>query len=128
VEAIRKSQELLAAQENLKKLQEQKKQEVLKMNNDLRKRKQTMMEEQIEQQKKLIAKFEGSKDRMKPEEKEELLTLIKSLHESVEKIKKDLDDTNPNIPKQQPGFQGLKSKEEVLLEDFIILIVSLLLH
>ncbi|ODM99502.1 RNA-binding protein 26 [Orchesella cincta] len=115
VEAIRKSQELLAAQENLKKLQEQKKQEVLKMSNDLRKRKQVMMEEQIEQQKKLIGKFEHSKDKMKPEEKESLLNLIKSLQESVEKLKRDLDESNPNISKQ-PGFQGLKSKEEAQKE------------
>ncbi|CAL8104757.1 unnamed protein product [Orchesella dallaii] len=115
VEAIRKSQELLAAQENLKKLQEQKKQEVLKMSNDLRKRKQTMMEEQIEQQKKLIAKFEHSKDRMKPEEKDSLLGIIKSLQESVERLKRDLDESNPNISKQ-PGFQGLKSKEEAQKE------------
>jgi len=49
-----------------------------------------MLIEQIEQQKKLIHKLENSKS-MKPEEREELMKLIKTLQESIETIKKGVD-------------------------------------
>ena len=73
---------------------------------DLRKRKQDMLYEQIEQQKKLIAKLELCKN--KPE-KDSLMSLIKSLQESIEGIKKDLDSS----AKPQPSSLTPKPKEEV---------------
>ena len=73
---------------------------------DLRKRKQDMLHEQIEQQKKLIAKLELCKN--KPE-KDSLMSLIKSLQESIENIKKDLDSS----AKPQPSSLTPKPKEEV---------------
>lgn len=96
MENIKRSQEMLAAHVTLKNLQEQKKAEAFKMSNDLRKRQQTMMEEQIGQQKKLIAKLEGGSFNAK--EKEETLKILKVLQESVSKLKRDLDESTPNKP------------------------------
>lgn len=99
-ESIKRSQEMLAAQVTLKNLQDQKKAETLKMSNDLRKRQQTMMEEQIVQQKKLIAKLEGGN--IPAKEKDEALKILKMLSENVQKLKKDLDGSAPNTsPKKQ---------------------------
>lgn len=59
--AIKKGQELLAAKEKLKKNQEEKKKEVMKITQDLRKRKQDLLEKQLASQKLLIEKLEKSK-------------------------------------------------------------------
>lgn len=58
--AIKKSQELLAAKEKLKKNQEEKRKEAIKITQDLRKRKQELLEKQLAQQKLLIEKLEKS--------------------------------------------------------------------
>lgn len=58
--AIKKGQELLAAKEKLKKNQEEKRKEALKITHDLRKRKQELLEKQLAQQKLLIEKLEKS--------------------------------------------------------------------
>lgn len=58
--AIKKNQELLAAKEKLKKNQEEKRKEVIKITQDLRKRKQELLEKQLAQQKLLIEKMEKS--------------------------------------------------------------------
>lgn len=58
--AIKKGQELLAAKEKLKKNQEEKRKEALKITHDLRKRKQELLEKQLAQQKLLIEKMEKS--------------------------------------------------------------------
>jgi len=113
VENIKRSQEMLAAQVSLRNMQEQKKQEALKMSNDLRKRQQTMMEEQIGQQKKLIAKLESGKLRV--DEKEETLKLIRILQDNVTKLKKDLDESNPKLIRR-PNAPVPQTKEEAQKE------------
>lgn len=100
---------MLAAQETLKKKQEEKKKEAIKIISDLRKRKQDMLDEQIQAQKKLISKLENKKNAMKQEEITECMTLIKAIQVQIEKIKKDLEDTAPKAVLNTP-----KSKEEVL--------------
>lgn len=59
--AIKKNQELLAAKEKLKKNQDEQRKEVLKIKNNLRKRKQELLEKQLSQQKILIEKMEKCK-------------------------------------------------------------------
>lgn len=119
VEAIKKNQEMLAAQETLKKKQEEKKKEAIRIIGDLRKRKQDMLDEQIKSQKKLISKLENKKITMKPEEVAECMSLIKAIQVQIERIKKDLEETAPksqDIP---------KSKEEVLNSfTFVILLAK----
>jgi len=93
---------MLAAQESFKKAQEEKKKEAMKLINDLRTRKQNMMREQLEQQKKLIAKLEAGKGVMKQEERDKLMDLMKSLQESIETLKKDLEE---NSKLQHPSLR-----------------------
>jgi RNA-binding protein 26 len=103
VEAIKRSQEMLAAQEVLKREQAEKKKEAMLMRNNLQKRKQDVLSEQIDQQKKLIQKIESGKGVMKPEEISQLMEIVKSLQESIEKIKLDLDKSaNPIHTGQKP--------------------------
>ena len=124
VEAIKKSQEQLAAQEQLKRLREEKKIENMKLLSDLTKKKQTMLAEQIGQQKKLIHKLESNT--LKPEEKEQLMQLIKSLQESIETIKKGLDETAQSHPLSSPqkprlpqsSGSSVKTKDEVTFVTF----------
>ena len=59
--AIIKSQELLAAKQKLKKNHEEKKKETAKIAQNLRKRKQDLLEKQLAQQKLLISKLEKGK-------------------------------------------------------------------
>lgn len=61
VAAIKKTQEILAVKEKLKKNQEEKRKEALKLTQNLRKRKQELLEKQLAQQKLLIDKMEKSK-------------------------------------------------------------------
>lgn len=58
--AIVKNQEILAAKEQLKKKHEEKRKEAMKITQDLRKRKQELLEKQLAQQKLLIEKLEKS--------------------------------------------------------------------
>lgn len=59
--AIKKNQELLAAQAKVNKNKDVQRKEVLKIQNDLRKRKQELLEKQLSQQKVLIEKMEKCK-------------------------------------------------------------------
>lgn len=81
----------------------------MKLMHDLQKKKQVMLIEQIEQQKKLIHKLENSKS-MKPEEKEELMKLIKTLQESIEAIKKGMEVTTHHQNRTKP--QALHSQTQ----------------
>lgn len=60
VAAIKKGQEMLAVKEKLKKNQEEQRKEALKLTQNLRKRKQELLEKQLAQQKLLIDKLEKS--------------------------------------------------------------------
>jgi RNA-binding protein 26 len=85
--AIKKNQELLAAKEKLKKNQDEQRKEVLKIKNNLRKRKQELLEKQLSQQKILIEKME----KLPPGPQRDLIMeTIKKTQESIEGIKKDL--------------------------------------
>ncbi|PNF30064.1 hypothetical protein B7P43_G05352 [Cryptotermes secundus] len=86
--AIKKTQEILAVKETLKKKQEEKRKEALKLTADLRKRKQDLLHKQLAQQKLLIERLESSG--VAPEQREALMATIKKLQESIEKIRKDL--------------------------------------
>lgn len=59
--AIKKNQELLAAQAKVNKNKDVQRKEVLKIQSDLRKRKQELLEKQLSQQKVLIEKMEKCK-------------------------------------------------------------------
>nr|XP_008195644.1 PREDICTED: LOW QUALITY PROTEIN: RNA-binding protein 26 [Tribolium castaneum] len=85
--AIKKNQELLAAKEKLKKNQDEQRKEVLKIKNNLRKRKQELLEKQLSQQKILIEKME----KLPPgPQRDHIMETIKKTQESIESIKKDL--------------------------------------
>lgn len=83
-----KLQEVAVAKQNLKKKQEEKRREALQITADLRKRKQELLEKQLDQQKQLIQRLE--KQDITKEQRQDVMTTIKSLQESVEKIRKDL--------------------------------------
>uniref|UniRef100_A0A1Y1KC97 C3H1-type domain-containing protein n=1 Tax=Photinus pyralis TaxID=7054 RepID=A0A1Y1KC97_PHOPY len=107
--AIKKGQELLAAKEKLKKNQEEKRKEALKITQDLRKRKQELLEKQLAQQKLLIDKVE--KTPAGPQ-RDLLLQTIKKSQEATEAIRKDmLSQPLPAVKLPQR-----KSKEEVQKE------------
>ncbi|XP_059487919.1 RNA-binding protein 26 isoform X2 [Neocloeon triangulifer] len=120
--AIIKNQEIMLAKETLKKKQEEKRKEALKMTANLRKRKQELLEMQLTQQKVLIERLEKARSAMKPAEQKELLETIKSLQESIETIRKDLAPHSVTAaaaipaPKPKPVPQARKTKEEVQKE------------
>ncbi|KAK4878106.1 hypothetical protein RN001_010612 [Aquatica leii] len=107
--AIKKGQELLAAKEKLKKNQEEKRKEALKITQDLRKRKQELLEKQLAQQKLLIEKME--KTPAGPQ-RELLLKTIKKSQEATEAIRKDM----MSQPTLTVKTVQRKSKEEVQKE------------
>ncbi|KAK5638531.1 hypothetical protein RI129_012826 [Pyrocoelia pectoralis] len=107
--AIKKGQELLAAKEKLKKNQEEKRKEALKITQDLRKRKQELLEKQLAQQKLLIDKVE--KTAVGPQ-RDLLLQTIKKSQEATEAIRKDMMSQAIPTVKVPP----CKSKEEVQKE------------
>lgn len=119
--AIKKSQEMLAAKETLKKKQEEKRKEALKLTADLRKRKQELLDKQLTQQKKLIERLE--KGGVSGEQRESVMSTIKTLQESIEKIRKDLSvsvsqsgTVTPNPNALKTGSLAKKSKEETQRE------------
>ena len=87
VAAIRKSQEILAAKEALKKKQEEQKREATKLQVDLQRRKQELLDKQLQQQRVLIERLDKT---CKPEERAQVMQTVRNLQESIEKLKKDL--------------------------------------
>lgn len=83
-----KLQEVAVAKQNLRKKQEEKRREAIQITADLRKRKQDLLDKQLEQQKQLIKRLEN-KD-ITAEQRQDVLNTIKTLQESVEMIRKDL--------------------------------------
>merc|ERR1712088_1198906 len=93
IAAIKKNQEILEAKAQMKKAAQSKQTEAAKRMLDLRKGKQDLLDKQLAEQKKLIAKLEMKKDsgeEMKAEEKTMIMKLIKSLGDSIMKTKDDL--------------------------------------
>jgi TRAP-type mannitol/chloroaromatic compound transport system substrate-binding protein len=107
----------------MKRAQEEKKKAAMLLSNDLRKRKQDMLAKQLEQQKILISRLDAGKGTMKPEDKEVLMNLIKTLQFSIEKSKADLEEYKSLSQSQSSeGSQSsnmsapstpVKTKEEV---------------
>lgn len=87
VAAIKKTQEMLAVKEKLKKNQEENRKEALKLTQNLRKRKQELLEKQVAHQKLLIEKLE--KTPAGPQ-RDLLKQTIKKSQEAIEAIRKDI--------------------------------------
>lgn len=83
--AIKKTQEMLAAKETLKKKQEEKRKEAIKLTADLRKRKQELLDKHLIELRALIDKAEKN-----PEQKDSIMPTIKAMQQSVDNIRKDL--------------------------------------
>ncbi|XP_011697838.1 PREDICTED: RNA-binding protein 26 isoform X1 [Wasmannia auropunctata] len=83
--AIKKTQEILAAKETLKKKQEEKRKEAMKLTADLRKRKQELLDKHLIELRGLIDKAEKN-----PEQKESIMPTIKAMQQSVDNLRKDL--------------------------------------
>ena len=93
IAAIKKNQEILEAKAQMKKAAQSKQTEAAKRMLDLRKGKQDLLDKQLAEQKKLIAKLESKKENgeeLKVEEKTMIMKLIKTLSESIMKTKDDL--------------------------------------
>ncbi|XP_047097744.1 RNA-binding protein 26 isoform X1 [Schistocerca piceifrons] len=88
--AIKKTQDMLAVKEILKKKHEEKRKEAMKLTADLRKRKQELLEKQLAEQKSLIERLEKG---VAPEQREALMATIKKLQETIEQIRKDLSSS-----------------------------------
>ncbi|CAH1396998.1 unnamed protein product [Nezara viridula] len=106
-----------------KKKQEEARKAGIKLNADLRKRKQELLEKQLNQQKILIQRVEA--DNIPLPQKNSLMATIKVLQESIESIRKDLEfSVKANLTKvtkkgsltkdQQAFFR--KTKEEIQRE------------
>ncbi|XP_020299907.1 RNA-binding protein 26 isoform X2 [Pseudomyrmex gracilis] len=83
--AIKKSQEILAAKETLKKKQEEKRKEAMKLTADLRKRKQELLDKHLIELRALIERAEKN-----PEQKDSIMPTIKNMQQTVDKLRKDL--------------------------------------
>lgn len=88
--AIKKNQEVMEAKAKIKRASDEKFSETRDKMAALRKGKQELLDKLIEEQKKLLARLEEKKGTMKPEEKSQIMALIKSLTTSIEKAKDDL--------------------------------------
>ena len=107
--AIKKTQEILAAKESIKKKQEEKRKEVIKISSDLRKRKQELLEKQLLEMKSLIEKAEKN-----PEQKDAIMQSIKHLQQSTDSIRKDLAvNGQTTTSKNQPKTKE-QAKREIL--------------
>ncbi|XP_017877205.1 RNA-binding protein 26 [Ceratina calcarata] len=82
---IKKTQEILAAKETLKKKQEEKRKEAMKLTADLRKRKQELLDKHLIELRALIEKAEKN-----PEQKDAIMATIKTMEQSIGNLRKDL--------------------------------------
>nr|CAD7266537.1 unnamed protein product [Timema shepardi] len=86
--AVKKSLEFRVVKETLKKRQEEKRKQAMKLTTDLRKRKQLLITRQLGEQKFLVKKLEqGVKG---PQERAAILSTIKMLQDSVDKLRREL--------------------------------------
>lgn len=105
--AIKKTQEMLAAKETLKKKQEEKRKEALKLTADLRKRKQELLDKHLIELRTLIDKAEKN-----PEQKDSIMPTIKAMQQTVDNLRKDLA-ANGQISNSK---SQVKSKEQTQKE------------
>lgn len=103
--AIKKTQEILAAKESLKKKQEEKRKEAIKLTADLRKRKQELLDKHLIELRALIDKAEKN-----PEQKDSIMPTIKAMQQTIDNIRKDLAANG------QIGNKSVKSREQTQKE------------
>ena len=89
--AIKKTQEMLAVKETLKKKQEEKRKEALKLTADLRKRKQELLDKQLTEMRSLIERAEKN-----PDQKDTIMLTIKAMNQSIDSLRKDLAAVSNN--------------------------------
>lgn len=89
--AIKKTQEMLAAKETLKKKQEEKRKEAIKLTADLRKRKQELLDKHLIELRALIDKAEKN-----PEQKDSIMPTIKNMQQTVDNLRKDIATNGGN--------------------------------
>lgn len=104
--AIKKTQEILAVKETLKKKQEEKRKEALKLTADLRKRKQELLDKQLVEMRSLIERCERH-----PDQKDVVMVTIKIMQESIDALRKDLAANGQAASKSQ-----VKSREQAQKE------------
>ncbi|EFN81664.1 RNA-binding protein 26, partial [Harpegnathos saltator] len=108
--AIKKTQEILAAKETLKKKQEEKRKEALKLTADLRKRKQELLDKHLIELRALIDKAEKN-----PEQKESIMPTIKAMQQSVDNLRKDLA-ANGQINSSKPQVKSREQTQKEILD------------
>ncbi|XP_023311914.1 zinc finger protein swm isoform X3 [Anoplophora glabripennis] len=118
--AIKKNQELLAAQAKVNKNKDVQRKEVLKIQNDLRKRKQELLEKQLSQQKVLIEKME--KLPAGPQ-RDIIKDTIKKTQEAIEDIKKDIEAATL-LAKSVPQKKTKEEAQRELLDTELDLITK----
>ncbi|XP_043481913.1 RNA-binding protein 26 [Leptopilina heterotoma] len=105
--AIKKTQEILAAKETLKKKQEEKRKEALKLTADLRKRKQELLDKQLTEIRALIERAEKN-----PEQKDAIMATIKTMQQSIDNLRNDLAANGQSTStKPQPKSREQAQKE-----------------
>ncbi|MGH0140263.1 UNVERIFIED_CONTAM: hypothetical protein FKN15_051412 [Acipenser sinensis] len=87
-----------------------KKQEALRLQQDVRKKKQEIVGKHIETQKILISKLEKNKT-MKPEDKAEIMKTLKTLTNSITKLKDELKAISSGIPHKIMKTKAQMQKE-----------------
>lgn len=63
---------------------------------DLHRRKQELLDKQLQQQRVLIERLEKNKSTIKTDERAAVMQTVRNLQETIEKLKKDLQTTSPN--------------------------------
>lgn len=82
---------------------------------DLQRRKQELLDKQLQQQRVLIERLEKNKSTIKTDERAAVMQTVRNLQETIEKLKKDLMKETPSPPAiQQSG--PVKTPEEAKKE------------
>ncbi|KAG5882370.1 hypothetical protein JTB14_036294 [Gonioctena quinquepunctata] len=119
-EAIKKNQELLATHAKVKRNQDVQRKHVLKIQNDLRKKKQELLDKQLSQQKILIEKME----KLPPGPQRDVIKeTIKKTQEAIEAIKKNLEDA-ALVTKALPVKKTKEDTQRELLDTELDLITK----
>ncbi|XP_060533115.1 zinc finger protein swm [Cylas formicarius] len=109
--AIKKNQDLIAAQVKVNKNKDEQRKEVLKIQSDLRKRKQELLDKQLSQQKILIDKM----SKLAPGPQRDVVKeTIKKTQEAIEAIKKDLEQAA--LAAKRATLSARKTKEQAQKE------------
>ncbi|XP_046476145.1 RNA-binding protein 26 isoform X5 [Neodiprion pinetum] len=108
--AIKKSQEMLAAKETLKKKQEEKRKEAIKLTADLRKRKQELLDKQLVEIRSLIERAEKN-----PDQKDAIMVTIKTMQQSIDSLRKDLA-TNGQVGANKSQIKTREQTQKEILD------------